>query len=108
MSTSVETFANQHEAVWLTPVRCGWRDRRDIDGGSLMQTLRFEDRDWLERNFVRDHNGRIVSRDEYEVREDFREALRSHNSQERPTPLVAIVQSLLLGGVIWSAAMLLA
>ena len=72
-----------------------------------MQTLRFEDRDWFEREFVRDDNGRIVPRDEYEVRVEFREALRRYNNPENHTKFWSILQTALLGGIIWGAALIL-
>ena len=71
----------------------------------MMQTIRFEDRDWFERDFVRDDNGRIVPREEFEVRRDFLEALRNHNDSKRPHVVQSLLQTLLLGGLVWAAAM---
>ena len=79
----------------------------ETDGEFPMQTLRFEDREWLEREYVRDDNGRLVPRQDYEDRVEFREALRQHNSPDRPGRVQSLLQSLLLGGIIWGAAMLI-
>lgn len=80
---------------------------QSIDGEIPMQTLRFEDRDWLSNEYVRDDNGRLIPRQDYEDRLEFREILREHNDPERPSRVQSILQSLLLGGVIWGAAMLI-
>ncbi len=72
-----------------------------------MQTLRFEDRDWLSDEYVRDENGRLIPRQEFEDRREFREILKEYNDPERPSRVQSIMQSLLLGGVIWVAAMLI-
>lgn len=72
-----------------------------------METMRFEDREWLEREFVRDDNGRIVPREEFEIRTELREALRSHNEASGSNFFLGLVQTVLLGGLIWGAALLM-
>ena len=71
----------------------------------MMQTIRFDDRDWFEMNHVRDDNGRIVSREEFELRRDFLEALRNHNGTQRGNVAQGVMQTLLFGGLIWAAAL---
>ena len=78
-----------------------------IYGGFIMQTLRFEDRDWLTRDYVRDDNGRLIARDEYEAKAELREVLALHNGAPQAKTAKNVINATLLGGLIWAVMVLL-
>ena len=72
-----------------------------------MQTLRFEDRDWFAREFVRDENGRVVPREDYEAMMEFKEVLDLHNRSSQVRNVRGVMTATFFGGLIWGIAMLL-
>ncbi|MCB0712130.1 MAG: hypothetical protein KDD67_07355 [Ignavibacteriae bacterium] len=72
-----------------------------------MQTLHFEDRDWFAREFVRDENGRVVPREDYEAMLEFKEILDLHNKNHQVRTMRGVMTATLYGGLIWGIAMLL-
>lgn len=71
-----------------------------------MQTIRFDDRDWFAREFVRDENGRVIPRDDYEAMLEFREVLNLHNRSQQVNRMRGVMTATLFGGLIWGIAML--
>ncbi len=72
-----------------------------------MQTIRFDDRDWFAREFVRDENGRVIPRDDYEAMLEFKEVLNLHNRNQQVNRMRGVITATLFGGLIWGIAMLL-
>ena len=74
---------------------------------TTMQTLRFDDRDWLSEEYVRDDNGRLITREEYDDRVGLKEALFAHNSAGQTTAVRHLLQTALIGGMIWALTALI-
>jgi hypothetical protein len=72
-----------------------------------MKTVRFEDREWLANEYVLDENDRLIPRDEFEARREFREVLALHLEGSRGGSVRSLAQFVIFAGIVGALAMVL-